>query len=105
MAKEEIIPFDVSEHLDSPEMIAGYLTACAEQGEKYLFAAIGDVAKAIGMTKIADASGLERNGLYRAFCTEATNTHYKTVSRVLQAIGLRLEVRVPEQRANPPYPD
>ncbi len=84
--KEKTTVFDVSEYLDSPEIIAEYLTACAQQGEQYFFAALG-------MSQIAQASGLERNGLYKAFSPDATNTQYKTVHRALQAMGLHIEVR------------
>lgn len=70
MSTSKINSFDTSQHLESQEDIAEYLTACAEQGEQYLFAALGGAAKSIGMTKIAKNSGLERNGLYRVFNQE-----------------------------------
>ena len=93
MNTSKVKSFDISEHLESQEDIAEYLTACAEQGEQYLFAALGEVAKSIGMTKIAKNSGLERNGLYRAFKQDASSTQYKTVSKALGAMGLHIEIK------------
>ncbi len=90
---EELTKFEVTDYLDSPEAIAGYLTACAEEGEQYFFAALGDVAKAKGMTKIAKKSGLERNGLYKAFSLTSSNTQFKTVARTLKAMGFHLEIK------------
>ena len=90
---EQITDFEISDYLDSPEMIAGYLTESAEAGEQYFFAALGDVAKAMGMSKVARESGLERNGLYKAFSSGASNTQFTTVYKALSAMGLKLEVK------------
>ena len=88
----EITNFDFSKHLQTPEDIAAYLTACAEEGEELFFAALGDVAKSIGMTTIAKKSKLDRAGLYRAFNENSKNTQYATVSKVLKAMNFRIKV-------------
>ena len=82
--------WDVTEHLDSPEAIAAYLEAALEDGDPALItAALGDVARAIGMTKIARETGVTREALYRALSAEG-NPEFATVLKVLKTFGLRL---------------
>ena len=78
------------DYLDSPERIAGYLEAAFEIGDTTLIAAaIGDVARAKGMTEVARAAGVTRQNLYAAL-GEGGNPTLSTVSGVLKAMGLRL---------------
>ena len=59
--------FDIADYLDSKEMIAEYLNTVLEEGDNTdVINAIGHVAKAIGMTKISEATGLSRPSLYKA---------------------------------------
>ena len=82
--------FDATEYLDSEEAIAEYLTAMMEEGDSALLAAaLGDIARARGMSEIAKASGLTREALYRALRPGA-HPRFDTVSRVCSALGVRL---------------
>jgi probable addiction module antidote protein len=84
--------WDVTEHLDSDKEIAAYLDAVFEDGDPALIkAAIGDVARARGMTEIASKVGITRAGLYKAL-GDAGNPSFTTVAAVMKALGLRLSV-------------
>jgi len=83
-------PWDPSEHLDSPEAIADYLEAAFEDGDPALIvAALGDVARARGMTQIAREAGIGRESLYKSLRPEA-NPEFATIAKVLKAMGLKL---------------
>jgi probable addiction module antidote protein len=91
-------PFDVADYLDSDAVIAEYLTAAAEDPNPEVFlAALGDVAKAKGMARIAKETGLGRESLYKAFGTGA-HPRYETVSAVLRAIGVKLSIVIEPRR-------
>jgi len=91
MTWTEIMPWDAAEHLESAEDMVAYLQAAFEDGDAALIAAaIGDVARARGMTQIARNAGLSRESLYKALSTDG-NPELATVLRVLQALGLRLQ--------------
>ena len=82
--------WDPAEHLDSPQTIAAYLDAAIEDGDPALFtAALGDVARARGMTQIAKETGLAREALYRALSADG-KPEFRTVLKVMKALGLRL---------------
>lgn len=82
--------WDVTEHLDSEEAIAAYLDAVIEDGDPQLIkAAIGDVARARGMTEVAAKAGITRAGLYKAL-GENGNPSFETVLAVVKALGLKL---------------
>jgi len=82
--------FDISEYLDSPEMIREYLIAALEEGgPELLVAAIGDVAKSKGMTQIANETNLSRQNLYRAL-TENGSPKFDTIVKVLAAFNIKL---------------
>lgn len=86
--------WDVVEHLDSEEAIQAYLDACLEENDpKLLAAALGDIAKARGMTQVAKDAGLGRESLYKALSPEG-NPELGTILKVLKALGLRLHVGV-----------
>ena len=83
-------PFEVSDYLDSEEMIAEYLSVILEEDDPDLFIrALGDVAKARGMTLIARETGLGRESLYKAL-RSGSNLRYETVQKVLKALGIKL---------------
>lgn len=85
-------PFDAAAYLDNDAVIAEYLTAAAEDPNPEVFlAALGDVAKARGMARIARESGLGRESLYKALGAGA-HPRYETVSAVLRALGVKLAV-------------
>jgi probable addiction module antidote protein len=82
--------FDAAEYLDSDEAVAEYLTAVlAENDPALLAAALGDIARARGMSEIAKSTGLAREALYKALRPGA-QPRFDTVSRVCAALGVRL---------------
>ncbi|MBZ9600778.1 addiction module antidote protein [Phyllobacterium chamaecytisi] len=83
--------WDVTEHLESEEAIFSYMNAAFEDGDPSLIAAaIGDVARARGMTKIAREAGLSRESLYRALGVGG-NPEFATVLKVLHVLGIQLK--------------
>jgi probable addiction module antidote protein len=85
--------WDAAEHLDSPEAIAAYFNAALEDGDPQLIAAaLGDIARAKGMSQLARDTGLSRESLYRALSPEG-NPELATVLRVARALGLQLGAR------------
>jgi probable addiction module antidote protein len=83
-------PFDVAEHLDSPSMINAYLDVTLESGDASLIAsALGDIARAQGMGKVARRANRGRESLYKALSKEG-NPSLDTVLRVIDALGFRL---------------
>lgn len=85
--------FDFSEHLDSDEAIAEYLTAIMEDDNPSLLAAaLGDIARARGMTEIAKSSGIGREALYKAL-RPCARPRFETISRVCAALGVKLVVQ------------
>ncbi|HKL00310.1 MAG TPA: addiction module antidote protein [Desulfotignum sp.] len=85
--------WDASQYLDSPEMIQEYLTAALEEGgPELLTAAIGDVAKAKGMTEIAKATHLNRQHLYRALSAKGS-PKFETIVKVLQALDCQITIK------------
>ena len=86
----KLIPFDITEYLDSDEAIAEYLSQVLEDGDNEEFIrAIGYVAKARGMAQIAKDTGLGRESLYKAFRPNA-KPRFDTVMRVMNALKLQL---------------
>ena len=84
--------FDPSAYLDNDEIIAAYLSAALEDANPDVFlSAIGNVAKATGMSAIAERTGLGRESLYKAFAPGA-KPRYDTVLKVLQSFGVKLNV-------------
>ncbi|MBU3610952.1 putative addiction module antidote protein [Polynucleobacter wuianus] len=89
---KELPKFDVVDYLKTDKDIAGYLSAVLEDGDAALFvAAIGDIARATGMTEIAKKSGVTRESLYRALKIEA-RPRFETVAKVVHALGMKLSV-------------
>ncbi len=85
-------PWDVADTLETKEDIAAYLDAVLEDGDPDLLKkALGDIARAKGMTEIARTAGLGRANLYKALSPEG-NPEFATVAKVLRALGLRLTV-------------
>jgi probable addiction module antidote protein len=85
----KIKPFDTAQHLDNPEVIAGYLAeAFSSADEKLILRAITNVARAQGMSKIARKVGMSRTSLY---WQDHTKPEFTTVLKVLAAVGVRLQ--------------
>lgn len=88
----ETSKFDISDYLDNNEMIAEYLNAVLEEGDSSdLITAIGHIAKSIGMTKIAEETGLSRPSLYKAL-SDGAKPQYATIMKVLRAIGGQIRI-------------
>ncbi len=90
MAKTKTHPWDAAEHLETEEDMAAYLEAALEDGEPTLVAvALGDIARAKGMSQIARETGLGRESLYKALSPDG-NPEFSTILKVVRALGLRL---------------
>jgi probable addiction module antidote protein len=90
--KIETYPWDVVDHLDSDEAIAHYLDAVLEEDDPVLLAAaLGDVARAKGMTNVSRETGLGRESLYKALSSNG-NPEFATVQKVIRSFGLKLHV-------------
>lgn len=88
----ETTRWDIIEFLDNDEAIAAYLNAVFEAGDPdEIRDALRHVAKARGMTELAQAAGITRPGLYKAL-SENGNPSFSTVASVLKALGVRLSV-------------
>ncbi len=86
--------WDAAEHLETEEDMAAYLGAVLEEGDAPLVvAALGDIARAKGMTQIARETGLGRESLYKALSPEG-NPEFTTVLKVVRALGLKLHAKV-----------
>lgn len=84
--------FDIADYLDNNEMIAEYLNTVLEEGDTAdMITAIGHIAKAIGMTKIAEETGLSRPSLYKAL-SDGAKPQFATVMKVLKAIGGQIQI-------------
>jgi probable addiction module antidote protein len=91
-AKTKTTPYDVAEHLRTPEEMAAYLDAWFEEAPDDaagIARALGDIARAKGMTQVAKDAGLSRESLYRALSAEG-NPSFATILKVARALGVRL---------------
>lgn len=90
--KAKVSKFDVADYLDSDEMIAEYLNAVIEEEDTdLLLSAIGEIAKAQGMSKIAEETGLGRESLYKALKPGA-KPRFSTILKVIHSLGVDLAV-------------
>jgi probable addiction module antidote protein len=87
----KLTTFDISEYLDSKEMVAEYLTQVLENGDMdELLGAIGNIAKAKGMAQIATDTGLGRESLYKTF-QAGSKPRFETVMKVLHSLGVNIK--------------
>ena len=90
--------FDVADYLESDEIIAEYLNTVLEEGdESDLIIAIGNIAKAMGMKRISEETGLSRTSLYKAF-SDGSKPQFSTILKVLKAIGGNIQVNPTSSR-------
>lgn len=93
MAKSKTKQYDVAEYLETEEDMAAYLQAAFEEGDPALVIhALGNIARARGMSEIARQSGLRRESLYKALSPEG-NPEFATVLKVVQALGIKLNAQ------------
>jgi len=94
-AKTKTVAYDVSEQLRTPEEMAAYLDAWLEEAPEDVAGitrALGDIARARGMTQVARDAGLSRESLYKAL-SENGNPSFATVLKVARALGIRLNAQ------------
>jgi probable addiction module antidote protein len=90
MAMTKTVPWDPSQHLETEADMAAYLEAALEEGDPALVAAaLGDIARAKGMTQLSRDTGLGRESLYKAL-SPSGNPEFATVMKVVAALGLKL---------------
>ena len=94
MIKNKVVTtrYDVAKHLRSPEEMAAYLEASIEEAEgdsAFIAKALGDIARARGMSQIAKDTGLSRESLYKSLSGERTPS-FDTILKVVHALGLKL---------------
>ena len=88
----ELTRFDAVDFLDSDEVIVEYLNAALREDDpKYFAKALGNIARAKGMSSISEESGLGRQALYRALSGEG-NPRIDTLFRVLDTLNLRIAI-------------
>lgn len=84
--------YDVTEYLETEADMAAYLNAALEDGDPaVLSTALGDIARAKGMTQLARETGISRDGLYKAL-SPTGNPSFATVQKVINALGMKVEV-------------
>ncbi len=92
MSKIKTRPFDVSNYLNDEADIAAYLQVAMEDGDPALLAAaLGDIARARGMTQLARDTGLSRESLYKSLSGERAPSS-DTLFKVIHAMGFKLTV-------------
>lgn len=99
--KTQVSNFDLSEALDSDEMIAEYISAVLEENNtSLLLAALEQIAKAKGIAEIAHKSGISRESLYKIF-NEGAKPRFDTISKVLNALNIQLAAVSKQEIAKP----
>ena len=95
----ETTRFDVQDHLTTPDDRMLYLEAAFEDGDPALIAqALGDVARAAGMTSIAKEAGVTREALYKSL-NEAGDPRLSTFLGVIKALGLKVSISTDQNAA------
>jgi probable addiction module antidote protein len=98
MIETKTAPYDVAEFLETPEEMAAYLEACIQESEgdsAFIAKALGDIARAKGMTQIARETGLSRESLYKALSGDRSPS-FDTILKVISALGLKLSASAKE---------
>jgi probable addiction module antidote protein len=91
--------YDVADYLRTPEDMAAYLEACIEEADgdaAFIAKALGDIARAQGMTQVARDAGLSRESLYKALSGERSPS-FDTILKVVSALGLKLSASVRQE--------
>lgn len=104
MKKTTTTKYDVAEHLRTPEEMAAYLEACLEEADgdaAFIAKALGDIARAKGMTQVAKDAGLSRESLYKALSGDRI-PGFDTILKILKALGLKLHAEAAFLASPPP---
>jgi probable addiction module antidote protein len=92
MNRTKTAKYEVAEHLRTPAEMAAYLEACIEESKgdaSFVAKALGDIARAKGMSAVAREAGLSRESLYRALSGERM-PGFDTILKVIHALGIEL---------------
>ncbi|HMP77705.1 MAG TPA: putative addiction module antidote protein [Kiritimatiellia bacterium] len=95
MSKTKTTRYDVAEHLRDAKEMAAYLEACIEESNgdaAFIAKALGDIARAKGMSKVARDAGLSRESLYKALSGDRS-PEFGTILKVVEALGLKLHAQ------------
>jgi probable addiction module antidote protein len=95
MKKTVTTRYDVAEHLRTPREMAAYLEACLEEANgdaSFIAKALGDIARAKGMARVARDAGLSRESLYKALSGDRSPS-FDTILKVVEALGLSLHAK------------
>ena len=95
MPKTKTSRYEVAEHLRNPKEMAAYLEACLDEANgdaAFIAKALGDIARAKGMSQVARDSGLSRESLYKALSGDRS-PDFETVLRVVNALGIKLHAQ------------
>jgi probable addiction module antidote protein len=87
--------YDVTDHVRTPQEMASYLEACLEDGNgdaAFIAKALGDIARAKGMKRVARDAGLSRENLYKALSGDRS-PNFDTILKVVEALGLCLHAK------------
>ena len=104
MRKTVTSRYDVAEHLRTPEEMAAYFEACLEEADgdaAFIAKALGDIARAKGMSQVARDAGLSRESLYKALSGERS-PDFETILKVVGALGLEFHAKVAGDSADLP---
>ena len=92
MSNVELTSFDIAQYLDNKEVIAEYLSQILAEGDMdELLEALGNIAKAKGMSQIASETGLGRESLYKTF-RKGTKPQFDTIMKILGSLGVKIQV-------------
>lgn len=92
MTEQKFTRYDTADYLETEEDIAAYLEAVMEEGgddPAYVTRALGAVARARNISKLARDTGMSREGIYKALSDDG-NPSFATVAKIAQALGLRI---------------
>ena len=104
MARTITTRYDVAEHLRTTEEMAAYLEACLEEANgnaAFIAKALGDIARAKGMSQVARDAGLSRESLYKALSGERSPS-FDTILKVIGALGLKLHAEAVHENSSTP---
>ena len=104
MSKTVTTRYDVAEHLRTPEEMAAYFEACLDEADgdaAFIAKALGDIARAKGMSQVAREAGLSRESLYKALSGERS-PDFETILKVVGALGLELHAKVARESLGVP---
>ena len=88
----ETKPFDIAEHLKTPEEVRAFLQEVLDSGDESDFIhALSTAARAMGMTEVAEKAGVTRASLYKSLA-EGGNPRFSTISKVTKALGCKLAI-------------